>query len=107
MNVASLATSEARGDFHGFVRTGMVLKGKTSGAEASISNLRLISDLSATLIGSFYIPNPIIRTIPKFETGTKVFTLVNDKDNNQDAATTIAEEVFTSAGTLEKLFKRI
>jgi hypothetical protein len=106
IDVASLAT-EARGDFHGFVRTGMVLKGKTSGAEASINNLRLLSDLSATLIGSFYIPNPNNTDFPKFETGTKVFTLVNDADNNQDAATTIAEEVFTSAGTLEKVQENI
>ena len=106
IDVASLAT-EARGDFHGFARTGMVLKGKTSGAEASISNLRLVSDLSATLIGSFYIPNPNNTDFPKFETGTKVFTLVNDEDNNQDLATTIAEEAFTSAGTLEKVQENI
>ena len=32
------------------------LVGESSGAEATVTNLRLISDLSADLFGSFYIP---------------------------------------------------
>jgi len=106
VDTASLA-AQARGDFHGFVGTGMVLRGSTSGAQATITNVRLVSDLSATLIGSYYIPNPNNINFPKFETGTKVFTLVNDPDNNQDLATTIAEEGFTSAGTLETVQENI
>ena len=106
VDTASLS-AEARGDFHGFVASGMILTGKSSGAQATLNNVRLVSDLSATLIGSFYIPNPNNVDFPKFETGTKVFTLVNDPDNNQDLATTIAEETFTSAGTLETLQENI
>ena len=46
-------------------------------------------------------------SFPRFETGTKVFTLVNDVDNNQDVATTIAEESFTASGTLETVQENI
>lgn len=100
-------SSQVRGDFFGYVDSGMVLKGKTSGALATITNVRLVSDLSATLIGSYFIPNPNNISHPRFETGTKTFTLVNDIDNNQDSATTIAEEGFTSSGTLETVQENI
>ena len=85
----------------------MVLKGIASSAEATITDVRLISDLGADLTGSFYIPNPNNIDYPRFETGTKVFTLVNDENNNQDDATTIAEEAYTASGTLETVQENI
>ena len=36
-----------------------------------------------------------------------MFTLVNDEDNNQDDATTVAEEGFTASGTLETVQENI
>jgi hypothetical protein len=99
--------SQARGDFFGFVEEGMVLTGTTSGAQATITNVRLISDLSATLIGSYFIPNPNNINFPRFETGTKTFTLVDNIDNDQDASSTIAEEGFSSTGTLETVQENI
>ena len=99
--------SQARGDYFGYVATNMVLRGRTSGAEATITDVKLVSDLSATLIGSYFIPNPNNVNFPRFETGTKVFTLVNDEDNNQDDATTVAEEGFTASGTLETVQENI
>ena len=108
LNVDTLSLSEqAQGDFFGFVQTGMTFVGKTSGAQATLNDVRLISDLSATLIGSLFIPDPNNVNFPKFETGTKTFTLLNDPDNNQDLASTIAEENFTSSGTLEILQENI
>ena len=86
---------------------GMVLVGASSGATATITNYRLVSDLSATLIGSFYIPDPNNPNHPKFETGTKTFTITNDEDNDVDNATTIAEETFTSSGTIETVQENI
>ena len=85
----------------------MTLIGETSGARATITNVRLVSDLSASLIGSFFIPNPNNINHPRFETGTKTFILVNDDQNNQDLATTIAEETYTAAGTLETVQENI
>ncbi|MDB4348693.1 DUF4815 domain-containing protein [bacterium] len=99
--------SQARGDFYGWVKSGMVLIGASSGATATIENVRLISDISATLIGSYYVPDPNNITFPRFECGTKTFTLTNDIDNNQDNATTIAEESFSASGTLETVQENI
>ena len=108
LNVDTYSLSqEAQGDFYGWVESGMVLKGVTSGAEATITDLRLISDLAADLNGSFYIPNPNNIDYPRFEVGTKVFTLVNDPDNDQDNATTIAEESYSASGTLETVQENI
>ena len=103
----SLSARKHQGEYYGWVQTGMTLKGETSGAEATITDVRLISDLGADIIGSFYIPNPNNIDYPRFETGTKVFTLVNDEDNNQDDATTIAEEPYTSSRNILKQFKKI
>ena len=76
LNVDTFSLSnEAQGEYSGFVAEGMVLRGSTSGAEATVTNVRLVSDLAANLTGSFFIPNPNILTHPRFETGTKVFTL--------------------------------
>ena len=102
----SLAT-QFQGEYSGWVESGMILVGQTSGAQATITNIRLISDLSATLIGSFFVPNPNILDNPRFATGNKVFTLVNNNLNDQNAATTIAEEGFVSDGTIETVQENI
>ena len=108
LNVDTFSLSnEPQGQFSGRVESGMVLIGGTSGSQATITNVRLISDISATLIGSFNVPNPNINVHPKFETGSKVFTLINNDSNDQNVATTIAEEGFTSSGTLETVQENI
>ena len=108
LNVDTLSLStEFQGSYSGWIETGMILVGKTSNARAIVTNLRLISDISATLIGSFYIPTPHTGIHPSFESGKKVLTLVNNPDNNQNTATTIAEEIFTSSGTIETVQENI
>ena len=92
---------QPEGQFSGWAAAGMTLIGQTSGAQATITNLRLVSDISATLIGNLYVPDPNVDVHPRFETGTKVFTLINSNINDQNSATTIAESPFTSSGTLE------
>ena len=108
LNVDTFSLSnQPQGEYSGWVESGMILVGQTSGAQATITNVRLVSDLSATLIGSFFVPNPNTNIHPKFETGTKTFTLVNNNLNDQNAATTIAEEGFVSSGTLETVQENI
>jgi hypothetical protein len=108
LNIDTFSLSNApQGEFSGWVESGMILVGQSSQAQATINNVRLISDLSATLMGSFYIPNPNLNVYPRFEAGTKTFTLVNDDTNDQNVATTIAEEAFTSSGTLETVQENI
>jgi hypothetical protein len=98
---------QPQGDFFGHIQTGMILVGETSGAEAEVTNLRLISDRSSALLGSFFIPDPDNGDNPNFKTGTNVFTLTNDPDNDQDAATTVGEEAYPTAGTLETVQDQI
>ncbi len=99
--------NQPQGEFGGWVESGMILVGRTSGAQATITNVRLLSDLSAVLMGSFYIPNPNNISHPRFEAGTKTLTFVNNNLNDQNLATTIAEEAFASSGTLETVQENI
>ena len=86
----------------------MELRGETSGATAVVSaNRRLISDLGANLIGSFYIPNPNSGNHPKFETGTKTFTMIDNTTNDQENTDTFGEDTYTAAGTLETVQENI
>jgi hypothetical protein len=108
LNVDTFSLSnEPQGSFGGWVESGMILVGQTSGAQATITNVRLVSDISATLIGSFFIPNPNCTIHPRFETGTKVLTFTNNSLNDQNVATTISEEPFSSNGTLETVQENI
>ena len=85
----------------------MRLTGQTSGAQATVSNLRLVSDISANIQGSFFIPDPNFANNPRFETGAKVFALNNLDSNDRMAATSYSEEQFTSTGTLETVQETI
>ena len=108
LNVDTKSMSDQpQGDFYGYINTGMELRGVTSGATAVLSNRRLISDLGANLIGSFYIPNPNSGNHPKFETGTKTFTLIDNTTNDQENTDTFGEDTYTAAGTLETVQENI
>jgi len=108
LNVDTFALSEqAQGEFYGYVETRMILVGETSGAQATITNVRLVSDLGATLIGSFFIPNPNVATNPRFNTGTRTFTISNSSVNNVKTADTIGERQYSATGTLETVQEQI
>ena len=99
--------NEAQGAFTGYVENGMTLVGSSSGARATITGVKLVTDLSAHVSGSFFIPDPNVVNHPRFETGTKTFVLINEEDNDQDACTTISEETYTATGTLETVQENI
>jgi hypothetical protein len=88
--------------FYGCVAIGMQLVGEASGAIATISDLRLISDSSGTLIASLFIPDSNLPSTPSFPTGSKTLTLTSSSSNSQIAgiSDSSAEAVFTSSGTL-------
>ena len=112
-----------QGEFYGYIKVGAKLKGRTSGAEAIITNNRLITDNSGTLIGTLHVtPGPSITnqiandiTIstlgygPKFETGTKLFRLTSNVSNSQVAgsSTTSAEEKFFAEGKVNTVQENI
>ena len=55
-------------------------------------NARLVVDYAGTIQGSFFIANPNIPSNPKFEAGTKTFSLTDDPENTEDGADTLGEE---------------
>ena len=104
VDTASLET-QVDSRFFGSISTNMKLVGETSGAIAIVSNLRLISDNSGTLLASLFIPDPTTPTTPSFETGTKTFVLTTSETNSSVAgfSESTAEASFTSSGTLNNV----
>ena len=98
--------AQVQGQYSGWVATDMVLTGESSGAQATITDVRLISDLGGNLQGSYYIPNPNIVDFPRFETGVKTFKLSSDKDNELQS-TTAAGKNFVSRGTWQNVQETI
>ena len=74
-------------NFFGFILKGMKLVGETSGAEAEINNVRLISDETGAALGCFYIPEGT------FVNGTNTASLTSIRP--QDV---VQGQNFTSAG---------
>ena len=84
----------------------MILKG-TSGAEAKVTNVRLVTDFTSTVQGSFYIPNPNINTNPVFQTGERDFLLTDDPDNDPSGATTTGKDIYTASGSVQTVQENI
>jgi hypothetical protein len=100
-------SNQVNGEFSGWVETNMILVGQTSGAQATITNVRLITDITSNLQGSFYIPNPNVSGFPTFETGLKSFRLIDSSLNDINTSVTVAEEGFTSQGNIETVQESI
>jgi hypothetical protein len=102
VDTASLELQSAS-SYYGYVVPGMQLKGLSSGAIASVSDIRLITDGTGTVIGSFYIPDPNLASTPKFNTGAKTFLLTSSATNSSisGAVNSNAETIFNSAGALD------
>ena len=102
IDTSSLA-SKTNGEFFGYPRPGMVLKGLTSGAQASVSETRLITDEIGFVVGCIYIPDPSRPSNPQFVTGTKVVKLSSIQNQNfvSSLNQTSAETTFQASGLLE------
>ena len=101
--------NQPQGQFYGSVEVGISLRGQTSGAEATLDSMALVTDHVGTLIGSYFIPDPNILTNPKFEAGTKLFRLTSSDTNAQipGAATTSAEENYFVEGKVNTVQEQI
>jgi len=102
VDTASLELQAASG-FYGYITTGMKLVGQSSGAIATVSNIRLITDKAGVLIGSLFLPDPTVPSAPTFNTGTKTFTLSSSSTNQTISGFTDSEGSanYTAAGTLQ------
>ncbi len=97
----SLADEASPGWF-GNVQTGMRLTG-ANGAQATVSNVRLITNRLGSLVGSFRVPNSANPGNPTFETGRTRMRLTSSSIDSrvEGVATTAAEEIFYSQGDLD------
>ena len=93
--------NQPQGDFYGYLpKTPCVIQGFTSKATAEILEVKLVTDELGDVSGCLWIPNPNLRSSPKFEAGTKTFTLTDNRRNNRTTGffTTLAEEKYYSQG---------
>jgi len=84
LNVDTIAmAAQAQGAYSGRIEVGARLKGLGSGAQADVSNLRLVSDNGGDLLGCFFIRNPNGFPTPtvRITTGTKEYKLTNSATN--------------------------
>ena len=106
IDVAGLV-EEAQGRFFGYIETGLKLVGRTSGATATVSNIRLISDSVGSLQGSFFFRDPFGTPIPqlRFQNGTKTFKLTSSSDNSKpllgDPAISEVETAYRTSGVVD------
>jgi hypothetical protein len=103
LNIDTFSLSyQGQSNFFGYIQKGMILKGQTSQAEATISDIRLVSDYSGTILGSFFIPNPNVQTNPVFKSGIKLFRLTNSSINSQVEGIVFSsgEERYYSQGSI-------
>ena len=103
LNVDTASLSNIQQNFKGRIKVGTKLIGNTSGAEATITNVRLVSDTAGTVIGSLYIPNPKHTTNPQFQSGTRTIRVTASPINATATGSveSAAEGKFTSAGTID------
>jgi len=97
---------EVLGKFSGYITTGMVLLGETSGAQASVTNIRLVADTFGDIYGSMFFRDPLSSPPPplRFTTGTKTFKLTSSSTNEvQLQGSTLissAETNYNTTGTV-------
>jgi hypothetical protein len=108
VDTASLST-QVSGQFYGRVLSGLTLRGQTSGAQATVNNVRLVADNVGTVLGSFYIPNPNVQTNPSFECGTKTFKLTSSSVNSllEGASDSLGESNYYAQGLLNSVQESI
>ena len=90
-------------EFGGWVSESMILTGQTSGAQARVTAVRLISDRVGTVIGSYFVPTPDNPANPTFETGRNTFRLTSSSVNSaiEGVVTTAGEQTFYSQGDVD------
>ena len=87
VDVNSLA-DEAQGRFFGYIPTGsgITVLGRSSGAQAEVTNVRLVADTFGDLSGSFFFRDPLASPPPplRFRTGTSTFRLTTSPTNREN-----------------------
>ena len=96
-------SSEEAPVFRGYIAPGMILRGQNSGADARVTDVRLVTDRVGTLIGSYRVPDSSDESNPIFETGRNRLRLTSSPTDSRipGVVTTSCEEIFYSQGDLD------
>ena len=95
------------GKYTGYITKGMVLLGETSGAQASVSDIRFFADTFGDIIGSIFFRDPLASPPPplRFTTGTKTFRLTSSSTNETPLPGSLlissAEGSYTTTGRVD------
>ena len=87
-------------DHIGYVKKGMTLVNKDGDAEATVSDLSLISDADGSLIFSLHIPDPTVAGNPLFTTGNNTIRITTSPTNASilDPGESSAETEYLATG---------
>ena len=102
-------TDDAQGQFWGYIpnSTNTVLLGLSSGAEARVRSVRLVTDTYGDLGGAWWFRNPLTSPPPplRFRTGTKNFKLTSSSANSTPLPGSLlissAETTYSSNGIVD------
>ena len=107
VDIASLA-DETQSGFWGYLHSvGATIVGRTSNAEATVSDLKLISDTFGDIHGSFFFRDPLATPPPtnRWRIGTKTFKLSSSSTNAQNvpgsSLISDAEAPYTTRGIVD------
>ena len=95
------------GKFNGRIVKDMVLLGETSGAQAKVSDVRLIADAFGDIHGSFFFRDPLTSPPPpvRFTTGRKTFKITSSSTNAEPLPGSLkissGESSYTTSGIVE------
>jgi hypothetical protein len=95
----------SQGSFYGLIRRNFLLVGRTSGAIASVNRVRLVSDNTGDMVGSFFIPDPNSNSNLRFAAGIRNFVLTSDRNNNPipGSGGTSAEKNYFAEGKTQNI----
>ena len=106
VDTASLS-AEAQGKYSGYVVQNTILVGKTSKAQATITNVRLKSDNLGDLLGCFFLRDPLVTPPPtiRIGTGVKTFKVTSSSTNETPLPGSLlissGETTYTSTGIVD------
>ena len=76
-------SANAQGTYFGYITTGMSLVGADSGATATVTDVRLITDTFGDLIGTFFIRDPNTNPPPtvRIKAGDRTFRVTTSESD--------------------------
>jgi len=110
VDIASLR-EDAQGRFFGYITSQISLLGVTSGAQATVSDIRLVSDTYGDVYGSFFFRDPLASPPPplRFRNGSRTFKLSSSETNSLalpgSPSISSGETVYTTSGVVDEFLQ--